>query len=355
MKYKVTGVIVCALIVIVVTVFSLSCEKNPVAPEVTSREGPDNLDQEYSPKTREDDIYQPYMLRIKNLAHWNDEVSSIKVYNGKSDGSRIILYKDANYKGKSEVFIANDPNFAGGNYVGNDAVSSVKIIGGARCVLYSNSKFGGQSLTLTTSCSNLKNKVRMKVGPFTINWNDCVSSIKVSNITSRGIVLYQHNYWDEKGSRPGRSQVFFNNRSNLVGTYIGNDCVSYVKAVNCEFDLYRDANYQDELTGRNAKLIGDVYDLSANDNVSAFKAWDRIDSPGDKIYVSVYRDLGCDPKRGYNLYTTEKDILYVSDLYYDDEISSLTTNTWFITLYKHNNSYEGGHPFFTLKKQKKNE
>jgi hypothetical protein len=232
MKYKVTGLIVCALIVIVVTVFSLSCEKNPVAPQTTS----EDLTLKSS-KTRSDEYGD---VMVYDLApRYNDQLRSIKV-NGSKSGSYVVLYKDINYKGQPEDFIADDPNFDGwlttqGNVIGNDKVSSVKLIGGATCTLYSNSRFGGHSITLTESCPNLKKKIRYQYyydppwGPkrlVTASWNDCASSIKVHNVTARGVVLYEHDCAAEYGTHPGKSTNLF---TDLPYPPFG---VSMIKVVN---------------------------------------------------------------------------------------------------------------------------
>jgi hypothetical protein len=224
MKYKVSGLMVCALIVIVVTVFSLSCEKNPLAPEATS----EDLTLKSS-KTRGEVCY--------DLSCCNDQVSSVWHY-GSNTYSYVILYKDINYKGTSEIFIAEDPNFDGwawtaGNKVGNDKVSSVKLINGATCKLYKDSKFKGGSITLTQSCPDLRTK----------GWNDKASSIKVYNIIAKGYVLYEHNYAAEYGTHPGRSETFLIDDPDLRNNYIGNDRASMLKLVNTPKDeiiLYKD-------------------------------------------------------------------------------------------------------------------
>jgi hypothetical protein len=242
MKYKVTGLIVCALIVIVVTVFSLSCEKNPLAPGATSEdltlestETGDNI-------SLASDIPPPppRITGIYNLGTLNDRLRSIKLAGDSAGKSYVILYEHADYKGRSEVFIANDPNFDGylwfpGNDVGNDKVSSVKLKRGARCTLYKHSKYGTPKLTLTSSCKNLRDK----------GFNDCASSIKVSNITAKGVVLYENDYAGEYGGRPGMSWVLFKNCNYLYrkdeDMGIG---LSMIKLVNiCNAKLYKNPYY----------------------------------------------------------------------------------------------------------------
>jgi hypothetical protein len=237
MKYKVTGLIVCALIVIALF---LSCEKNPLAPDATS----EDLTLK-STKTRPQD-----QVAERDLTNCNDQLSSLRVgeyFSGQyADASYVILYKDISFKGDSEIFITEDPNFDGwlwtkGNKIGNDKVSSVKLLNGATCKLYKDSGFKGGSITLTQSCSNLKS----------IGWNDKASSIKVYNINAWGVVLYEHNHAAEYGSHPGKSETFLCSDNDLRNNYIGNDCASMIKCVNLDgamdVTLYRDIYFQNEI------------------------------------------------------------------------------------------------------------
>jgi hypothetical protein len=238
MKYKVTGLIVCALIVIVVTVFSLSCEKNPLAPEVTSE-----VPTFKSTKTR------AWVVERDLSKCCNDQLSSIKVDGDLSGYTYVVLYDGYNYDWYEthEYFITEDPNFDGwwwrpGNEVGNDKVSSVKLISGASCTLYKDSKFRGDSIRLTSSCPDLR----------AVGFDNKASSIKVHGVTARGIVLYEHTHASEYGSHPGRSQTFFWDHPDLRDTYIGNDRASMIKCVNVsDYDvtLYKDINYKKPIYG----------------------------------------------------------------------------------------------------------
>jgi len=242
MKYKVTGLIVCALIA--ATVLFFSCEKNPVAPEITSEEATSEDATFKSTKTRWFEVERDLSKCC------NDQVSSIKVDGDLSHGTYVVLYDDYNYNWYEtyEYFIAEDPNFDGrwwrpGNEVGNDKVSSVKIITGASCTLYEHSGFRGKSITLTESCPDLR----------TVGFDNKVSSIKVHGITAWGVVLYEHNHAGEYGSSPGRSQTIWYDASDLRNHYIGNDRASMIKCVNVtdyEVTLYKDINYKKEIDGR---------------------------------------------------------------------------------------------------------
>jgi len=240
MKYKVTSLIVCTLIA--ATVLFLSCEKNPVAPQATS----EDLTLK-STKTRNDETG---WVQVYNLGTYNDHLGSLRVPGDTAGESYVILYKDVDYKGTRELFIADDPNFDGwlgykGNDIGNDKVSSVKLVRGARCTLYSNSRFGGYEITLTESCPNLKTKIRGRYyykppGSYlgrwiTLTWNDCASSIKVDYVTARGVVLYEHNYAAEYGSHPGRSTVLLD---DLPYPYYGYSMLKLVNLSEYEVPLY---------------------------------------------------------------------------------------------------------------------
>jgi len=254
MKYKVTGLIVCALIVIALF---LSCEKNPMAPEATSEDEVTSEDLTLeSTKTRSQG-----QVSERDLSKCcNDQVSSLKVgeyLDQFSDAAYVILYKDINYGGTPEIFIAEDPNFDGwswrpGNKIGNDKVSSVRLLNGASCTLYSNSRFGGYKITLTENCPNLKKKVRVKVGWYTVTWNDCVSSIKVHGITAWGVVLYEQDHAGEYGSRPGRSETFLGSDVDLGNNnYIQDNSASMIKCVNLDggmdVNLYKNTYFQNEI------------------------------------------------------------------------------------------------------------
>jgi hypothetical protein len=246
MKYKVTGLIVCAIIVIVVIVFSLSCEKNPVAPEVTSEETISEDPTLKSTKTRWFEVERDLSKCC------NDQLSSIKVNGDLYGGTYVVLYRDYNYnwttRDEREFFIAEDPNFDGwlwrpGNAVGNDKVSSVMIVNGASCTLYENSGFRGRSITLTASCPDLRTK----------GFDNIASSIKVNGITAWGVVLYENDHAGEYGSRPGRSETIWYNDSDLRDNYLGNDRASMIKCVNIggeqDVILYKDINYKKPIYG----------------------------------------------------------------------------------------------------------
>jgi hypothetical protein len=74
----------------------------------------------------------------------NDEISSIKI-EGYRVNSRIKVYENDWYGGKGEIFIYGDKNLRG-NYIGNDSISSIKIVGNAEAILYESKDYGGKRL-----------------------------------------------------------------------------------------------------------------------------------------------------------------------------------------------------------------
>jgi len=84
--------------------------------------------------------------------------------------SYMILYDAINFDGKSEKFDMDDPNLID-NFMRNNTVSSIKIIGNCTVTLYENANYTGRSEQFTKSDSDLRNN---RIG------NDTVSSLKIS-------------------------------------------------------------------------------------------------------------------------------------------------------------------------------
>ncbi len=145
----------------------------------------------------------------------NDKLSSIKV----GADVRVALYEHNDYKGKSQDFIGNNPNL-GGTFVGNDAVSSVRIFlkstyipGPKQVILFEHDNYQGVFRTLEIGDYNCPSSMGFP--------NDKLSSIKIGS--DLRVTLYEHN--DYKG----KSQIFTENTPHLGGTFIGNDSVSSIK------------------------------------------------------------------------------------------------------------------------------
>jgi hypothetical protein len=114
-----------------------------------------------------------------NLGDWNDRITSFQVtggrqyggqYGGQSRGNEprngACFYVDSDYRGDSFCMNAGESQRNVGDRF-NDKISSVRVFGRARVVVYENESFGGASKTFTRDVSNLG------------NFNDKISSIDV--------------------------------------------------------------------------------------------------------------------------------------------------------------------------------
>lgn len=139
---------------------------------------------------------------------------------GSGDG--IYLYEHINYEGKCQKFTgdsARPENWS----VGNDNVSSIKIVGKYQATLYEHADFRGAASTFSSSDPDLRNDA---VG------NDRVSSIRIARAGygstcdgSPGVYLYEHNNYE------GRCQKFTRDSASPEGWRVGNDSVSSIRLV----------------------------------------------------------------------------------------------------------------------------
>ncbi len=131
---------------------------------------------------------------LKREGNWNDQISSIQVisadgdgrYSGPGYGDRVRLsddaicvYEDDHFRGRSRCWNVGDrvpslPSFEGGFW--NDRISSIRLIGQARAVLYEDSNYRGDDMVIRSDIPDLK-KVRTDRGDG--NWNDRISSLKI--------------------------------------------------------------------------------------------------------------------------------------------------------------------------------
>lgn len=177
---------------------------------------------------------------------FNDKASSLKVASG-----TWIVYQHINYEGRSYQVSAGSYNYGDiCGSIGNDVISSVKLISNEIC-LYEHSGFGGTAMPLTESVPNL----------VTLGFNDKASSVRVAQGTW---TLYEH--------------VNYQGRSMLVtpGSYdiqkiregLGNDVASSVKQMSCEIILYEHSDFKGmalPLTQSTPNLV----DLGFNDKASS--------------------------------------------------------------------------------------
>jgi len=131
---------------------------------------------------------------------WNDRISSLRVtsdnagyQNGRDDrragdlpGRRrgqqrqntqeVCVYENANYQGASQCFTSGEEveNLSSLRSLGN-RISSVRVYGQARAVLFQNAGFQGARLVVDHDIPDLA-RIRMRGNS---NWNDRASSIEV--------------------------------------------------------------------------------------------------------------------------------------------------------------------------------
>lgn len=128
---------------------------------------------------------------------FDDKTSSIKV-TGPSN-SFPVVYKGSGYSGASLTLrpgVYNTKDDLTG--IGNNAISSISVPSGWSVTLYENEKFGGSSVTYTSSASSL--------GSF----NDETTSIKVVGPSGwNPVVIYKDGSYSGKGQAlwPGRYEV----------------------------------------------------------------------------------------------------------------------------------------------------
>jgi hypothetical protein len=134
---------------------------------------------------------------------------------------------------------------------------------------------------------------------YAFNINDKVSSIRVRNSDSRGVILYENANPNE-----GKSQTFFNNVSSLEGSFIGNDRASSIRIIgNCTVRLHKDANYKGSII-RTSTNISDLNSsaYAFNDKTSSIK----IENGQLAGHLEVYQ---------HNDYGGRKEIFIASDRY----------------------------------------
>ncbi len=211
---------------------------------------------------------------INNLSDYayqfNDVTSSVKVSNGYL-GGRLVAYSAANYGGNAETFIFND-TILYGNYVGNDAISSFKIYGPCKVTFYTARSFSGSSITFDVSAGQTHQSQTMPSG-----WNDVISSIKIQNCNSRGVVFY---YESDLDHYDNNQLTLCSNDNDLTNNPTGwsfpnptnwNDIISSLRIVgSCTASLYDNANYLGffEQTGPGA---WNLTDFGLNDEVSSIE------------------------------------------------------------------------------------
>lgn len=148
----------------------------------------------------------------------NDSISSVRV----GSNVRVVLYEHNGYLGRSEVFGADISNIRG-SYVGDDMVSSLRVesrAGSAACTpgaeqvaLFTGPQYSGSCVVRNTGTYSTPGAIGLP--------NDSISSVRVGG--NARAILYQHNDF------LGRWEEFTSDVSSLRGTGIGEDVVSSMR------------------------------------------------------------------------------------------------------------------------------
>ena len=117
---------------------------------------------------------QTFRQDAPNLHDWNDRITSFQVtggqYGGRGSGyaptNGACFYADADHRGDSFCLNAGE-NLRNVEDRFNDRISSIRVYGRARVVVYENENFGGASRTFGRDVSNLG------------NFNDKITSVEV--------------------------------------------------------------------------------------------------------------------------------------------------------------------------------
>lgn len=125
---------------------------------------------------------QTFRQDVPNLRDWNDRITSFQVAGGQYEGqyagqyggrgsgyeprNGACFYLDADHRGDSFCMNAGE-NLRNVEDRFNDKISSIRVFGRARVVVYEHENFGGASRTFARDVSNLG------------NFNDKITSIEV--------------------------------------------------------------------------------------------------------------------------------------------------------------------------------
>ncbi len=189
----------------------------------------------------------------------------------------VILYKHANFRGSS-LFVEVNRNIKDLQREGwNDEISSIELVGNVRVQVFEHKNFQGASVTISSDNIDLEEFTRGIDG----NWNDKISSIKVSPNSRR---LRKYSY--PKALSSPAACVFYNS-SDRRGSFFEGKTGSHrslARQWNDEISsVWIQKGYQltlyehDKFKGKHLTLRGEhggsVYNLSDygfNDMVSSY-------------------------------------------------------------------------------------
>jgi hypothetical protein len=203
-----------------------------------------------------------------------------------ADGEGVVLYEHSNYQGRCTRLTGDDPDLSN-NTIGNDAASSIKVIGNFQATVYEHTAYTGVSSQFTGDDPDFGND--------TIR-HDRATSIRVSRRDAgggtncdggQGAYLYEH------GNYQGRCTKFTGDSASPGGWYLGNDAASSIRFVgNYEATVYQHSDYQ----GTSTTFTSDDADFGNNpighDQVSSIRVRTRSTGGG----------TNCDGGQGAYLY-----------------------------------------------------
>lgn len=243
--------------------------------------------------------------------HLNDEIGNDKLSSAiikrlsENEYEGVYIFKHQDYNGQWVKVNYDITNFRD-TWVGNDAATSIKVVGPYECTVFEHADFKGTSHTYRFDDGNMANE---PIG------NDKVSSAtaarKLSNEERNGVYLFQHaNY-------TGKWIKVTENIPNLGKTSMGDNEADSVKVVGAyEYTLYADPDYKGssyssdkDLSALSATKIGynaltSIKVKKKESNRSAFRAietetFDNMSritfDPNDNDYIIV-------SKNGYTMY-----------------------------------------------------
>ena len=204
----------------------------------------------------------------------DNQISSMIVEKAKANNAlAAVIYEHADYKGAFQQLkmgaYPNMDNF----FVGNDKVSSIKVMPGYKITFFQHPNFAGMSRSLIThplstieySIPNLKEQT----AGVPLDWNDRISSVIVESVSvssSPAVTIYQHQNY--KGNY---MQLTVGDYPNMNGLYVGNDSVSSIRVTpGYRIWVYQHTNYG----GSWRQHTSDQPNLSAgnwNDQISSMK------------------------------------------------------------------------------------
>lgn len=164
----------------------------------------------------------------------------------------ISVYDDVNYKGDAS-FMITDTNELGSRGL-NDRVSSVRLIGSSKAILYEHNDFRGRALYIDGDMPDTHY----------LDFKDNISSIKVYDAPLRGITVYEHSQFH------GKSTFLVESIANLKAIDL-NDQISSIKLHGpVRAVVYEHANFQ----GKSREITLDTDSMGSigmHDNTSSIE------------------------------------------------------------------------------------